>query len=386
MHNPVFIATGILLALLLTFPCGPTADATNQSPQFPPADQSWGQPLIEAKVGGKTTPDGAEVQIDLPNPLHLQNKGGRDGAGLCLLADTPINTLTGVISISKLNPSKDYIYFVDQHGRIDYTKYYQVRCTGYVHWYRSVTTVDGRRFNLTADHQVAVWTGDKNLFSWKRADNLSTSDTLVRFDLNGLSPSQVLDNTPWTMKDNNSIEVWDIQINVPCWQNHGNFFANGILVHNCVFTSINHSAYWQNVEVLQKFRDWMTKHPGGGYPSKVDKMIKQVCQESGVPVPDYIQIEGGDLEPLKLACRTGRMPGITYCFSPSGRYGGQRIAHMVSLVHLDDKWAAILDNNYPGEDKLEWLTIDEFKRTYMGNGGGWGVILLNPGPPPIPCN
>lgn len=62
-------------------------------------------------------------------------------------------------------------------------------------------------------------------------------------------------------------------------------------------------------------------------------------------------VEGSDLERLKLACRTGRMPGVTYAFSPTGRYGGARIAHMVNLVHADDQWFAVLDNNYPGADQ-----------------------------------
>lgn len=154
----------------------------------------------------------------------------------------------------------------------------------------------------------------------------------------------------------------------------------------CVFTSIGHSADWQEVPVLKDFRDWMTRHPGGGYPSKVDKMIERICQERGVSKPAYVQIEGTDLEILKAACQSGRMPGVTYSFSPTGRYGGQRIAHMVSLLHADDKWFAVCDNNYPGADKIEWMTPDEFRRTYIGGRSGWSVILLDAGPPPPPFN
>ena len=62
---------------------------------------------------------------------------------------------------------------------------------------------------------------------------------------------------------------------------------------------------------------------------------------------------------------------------------GGRIAHMVSLVHADDKWFAILDNNFPGS--IEWMSPEEFKRTYTGGRAGWAVLLLNPGPPPPPC-
>lgn len=154
----------------------------------------------------------------------------------------------------------------------------------------------------------------------------------------------------------------------------------------CVFTSIEHSAIHQNVPELLGFQKWMTTRPGGGYPEKVDKMISAFCKEKGVPVPRYLQVEGGDMEILKLACKTGRMPGVTYCWSPTGRYGGSKIAHMVNTPHASDEWVCVLDNNYPGEDRYEWMSWSEFRKTFMGNGGGWAVILLSPGPPPVPTN
>lgn len=154
----------------------------------------------------------------------------------------------------------------------------------------------------------------------------------------------------------------------------------------CVFTSIEHSALHQNVPVLIGFQKWMEHRPGGGHPEKVDRMITAFCKERGIPVPKYIQVEGNDLEVLRLACKTGRMPGVTYCWSPTGRYGGQRIAHMVSLVHASDGWFCVLDNNHPGEDRYEWMSEAEFRKTYTGWGGGWAVILLNPSPPPAPTN
>src|SRR5262249_48728073 len=73
----------------------------------------------------------------------------------------------------------------------------------------------------------------------------------------------------------------------------------------CVFTSISHSARWQNVDLLADFRDWMRKYPGGGYPQKVDRMVQKIAAENGVPPPQYVQVEGPDLDVLKLACRTG---------------------------------------------------------------------------------
>jgi hypothetical protein len=154
----------------------------------------------------------------------------------------------------------------------------------------------------------------------------------------------------------------------------------------CVFTSIDHSSRWQNAKQLVGFRDYMTRFPGGGHPTKVDKMVEQICKERGVPKPVYLQIEGTkDLELLKLACATGRMPAVTYSRSPTKRYNGGSIAHMVSLPHADDKHFAVLDNNYPGADKYEWMTPDEFIKV-CNPSGYWAVILLNPPPPPPPRN
>jgi len=178
----------------------------------------------------------------------------------------------------------------------------------------------------------------------------------------------------------------EIQIDLPKsqhLQNMGGSDGKGL----CVFTSISHSARWSRVELLENFRDYMTKYPGGGYPDKVTQYIKKIAQEKGQPVPNYVQIQGKQetLDTLKLALKNNLCPSVTYGFSPTGRYRGQRIAHMVTLLHLDDKNACILDNNYPGT--YEWLTVDEFYRTFTAMGGsGWAVILLDAGPPPLPWN
>jgi len=59
---------------------------------------------------------------------------------------------------------------------------------------------------------------------------------------------------------------------------------------------------------------------------------------------------------------------------------------MVNLVHADDRYFAVLDNNYVGQNQIEWMTPEEFKRSWTGLGGGWAVILLAPPPPPVPTN
>jgi hypothetical protein len=181
----------------------------------------------------------------------------------------------------------------------------------------------------------------------------------------------------------------EIQIDLPGSLHRHNVSSRGSGC--CVFTSIGcHSAVWQNVPQLWEFPKWLQAKAlsGGGYPGNVTARIKAICKERGVPEPAYLQIQDGDVEILKAACKAGRMPAVTYSFSPSGRYGGGRISHMVSLVHADDQFFGVLDNNYvDGPNHIEWLTPDEFRRTYTGGGkAGWSVILLQHGPPPAPRN
>ncbi len=46
-------------------------------------------------------------------------------------------------------------------------------------------------------------------------------------------------------------------------------------------------------------------------------------------------------------------------------------------------WWCVLDNNYP--DSYEWMSENQFLRTYTGGGQGWCVIFGTPaGPPPVP--
>jgi hypothetical protein len=145
----------------------------------------------------------------------------------------------------------------------------------------------------------------------------------------------------------------------------------------CVFTSIMHSARYQNEQRLWDFQKQMQKEPGGGYPEKVDKMIEKYGK--GTP---YVQHTGGDPSFLRLALKTGRMPGVTYSGRDS-RYNGP-IAHMVNLVYLDDTDACILDNNFIGE--YYWMSAQEFLQRWKSTGGGWAIVLLSNPPPPIPHN
>lgn len=177
----------------------------------------------------------------------------------------------------------------------------------------------------------------------------------------------------------------EIQVDLPGSEHRANVSSRG--QGCCVQTSINHSARWQSVPALIDFQKWVQEKglPGGAYPGAIDDRIPRCCKDRGYPTAAYIQIEGRDLEILKKACKGGRMLAITYSRSPTGRYGGSSIAHMVSVVHFDDKWVCVLDNNYIGANNLEWMSPEDFMRVCNPH-GYWAVILLEPGPPPIPRN
>jgi hypothetical protein len=147
----------------------------------------------------------------------------------------------------------------------------------------------------------------------------------------------------------------------------------------CVFTSIEIAGHWMNVEDLRGLQEKMTHEDGGGWPEKVDNVMEKYA-----PSVQYLQYSGNDPSIIKLALKTGRMVGVTYGYSP--RYKG-KISHMVDCVHFTDKWAAVLDNNFPGEDQYEWMAPDEFLNRWKQGSGGWVIVVLsgNP-PPPIPVN
>ena len=153
----------------------------------------------------------------------------------------------------------------------------------------------------------------------------------------------------------------------------------------CVMSSIEMAARWQGLEQLRGLRDWCARQPGGAYPGKVDQQIQAFCATRKIPAPDFLQYEGRDPRPILQLCdRTGRMACMTYGYSP--RYGGA-IAHMTCCPKYNGRWAICLDNNFPGEDRYEWMSPEELLRRIKHPGGsGWLFVWLAPPPPPIPHN
>lgn len=157
----------------------------------------------------------------------------------------------------------------------------------------------------------------------------------------------------------------------------------------CVFTSIEMVARANNIRQLFGFQQWMTKRPGGGYPAKTTDMIRRYCGEQFKEMPVFFHVEANDLGILKRALQSGRAVGITYSYSPTRRYGGQRISHMVYLAAAGagsgpdgNGWWCIIDNNFPGS--FEWMSQQQFLSVASGGSRLWAVIFTAPTYPPAP--
>jgi hypothetical protein len=136
---------------------------------------------------------------------------------------------------------------------------------------------------------------------------------------------------------------------------------------SCVHATMTSLFRWQGRFAMANY--WRSKygngevadatwHPAGGLKEKFDK--------EGVR---YAYTTAGDVEFLEWACSTRRGCGVTVM-------GGR---HMVALVHFDDEWAAILDNN--ATDKFIWVPREQFVAEWQ-NSNGWAVTpVYTPSPP-----
>jgi hypothetical protein len=163
----------------------------------------------------------------------------------------------------------------------------------------------------------------------------------------------------------------------------------------CVFTSIEFSARWSNLEEFRGFRDWCANHTsanpqfrgGGGYPEKVDYLLTEYCKAKKIREPRFYQYQGSDPAVLDKVMQRGQMACVTL-FS-SKRYPQPRIYHMVCCIHCDKKVMALLDNNQmkgEGIPPIEVAGREETLRRIKLNGEYWAFWWDAPGPPPCPKN
>ena len=152
----------------------------------------------------------------------------------------------------------------------------------------------------------------------------------------------------------------------------------------CVASSVEMALRWQGLDQMRGFRDWCAKQPGGSYPTKTDRQIKEFCRAKGIEVPNYMQFEGSDPALIEAAMKSGRFVACTYGGSDGVRYRG-RISHMTNCVCYGPL-VAILDCNAIGENELLWMPTAEFLARWKSGGSGWLFVWLAPGPSPPPTN
>jgi len=131
---------------------------------------------------------------------------------------------------------------------------------------------------------------------------------------------------------------------------------------SCVHASMISLFRWQNRLNMAAY--WRQTYGNGETPTSV--VIKFENEKIR-----YAYVTNGDVRFLEWACQTRRGCGITV-------EGGD---HMVTLVHLDAKWAAILDNN--NVSKFRWVPretlIAEWKASH-----GWAVTIIYTPSAPLP--
>lgn len=102
--------------------------------------------------------------------------------------------------------------------------------------------------------------------------------------------------------------------------------------------------------------------PGGYSPQKLERLVADVA-----PSLKYVSYVGTDTEVVERLVRSGRPVGTTM---NTGRlYGYRPIHHMVTTVHLDDRVAALIDNNKP--EVTVWIPRAEYDRRFVDGPSGW---------------
>lgn len=116
---------------------------------------------------------------------------------------------------------------------------------------------------------------------------------------------------------------------------------------SCVHASTEMCLRWQGLHEVAAW--WRDAYSGGesfnGLTSKLDA--------SGLK---WAGTADGDVSYLDWACRTRR--GAVIFYKPN---------HSICLVHFDEQWAGVLDNNNIGH--IEYIDRDTFIRNWRGFGG-----------------
>lgn len=140
----------------------------------------------------------------------------------------------------------------------------------------------------------------------------------------------------------------------------------------CVIASILANGRYQGVPGLEGGKDsllWKTakSRKGGYYPGKLEALLKEV-----LPGEKWFSWEGDGTDLVAEYSAKGFPVGTT--MNTGAQYRYMRIHHMISLIHLDDKLACVVDNNDPG--KYHWMPRAEYDRRFVDGPKGWGFVWL----------
>lgn len=153
----------------------------------------------------------------------------------------------------------------------------------------------------------------------------------------------------------------------PGIRNKGGSDGSGL----CVFTSVEIAARSQGIYELYGFQEFMRKHPGGGWPEKLDRMIQEFTNRAPIKYVHLLGTAQQEFPLLEQSYQVGFIPCVTWGTDES-HYKGRRIAHMVNAVYVDKNWVGILDNNFPHE--ILWVDTQTAINN-MGLGKFWGCIF-----------
>ncbi len=142
-------------------------------------------------------------------------------------------------------------------------------------------------------------------------------------------------------------------VNVPMAMRQKNWIGNQ-REGSCVPATMISLARWQGRPALA---DKLRRTYGNG------EWPKSLASKFDRDNIRYAYTVKGDVKFLEWAIRTRRGCGITVM-------GG---AHMVALVHLDDKWACLLDNN--SISKYKWISRESMIAEWQAS-HGWAVTVV----------
>jgi hypothetical protein len=150
-------------------------------------------------------------------------------------------------------------------------------------------------------------------------------------------------------------------VNPPAAIRQGNWHGDkdeGSCVHATMVTLLRWQGRYNTAD------QWQRTHGNGEWPASLAAELDREHIR-------YAYTTAGDVAFLEWACRTRRGCGITVM-------GGE---HMIALVHLDDKWAGLLDDN--DVTHYVWVPREQLIAEWRAS-NGWAVTPVYSPAAPLP--